>query len=151
MYNDLHGDLTSLVLGYDYDGCGCDSLSTEDACPILCLHGHVVHRGLSGHVGQLKGDSCDVLTALCPYWLPTQHICSSCVRWKEKQSKYWKYWYTYSTFIVNKFKKIFTLLMSVENHHLTFMHERKMKLFISEYIYHYDFEFFNLQKNKSIC
>lgn len=36
--------------------------------------------------------------------------------------------------------------MSVENHHLTFMHEREMKLFKSEYIYHYDFEFFNLQK-----
>lgn len=34
--------------------------------------------------------------------------------------------------------------MFVENYYLIFMYERKMKLFKLEYIYYYDFEFFNL-------
>lgn len=51
MYNDLYGDFISFVFGYDYDGCGCDSLSIEDVCFIFCFYGYVVYRGFSGRVG----------------------------------------------------------------------------------------------------
>ena len=55
--------LTGLILRHHYNGGGRYSLTTEDSCPILCLHGHVVHRRLAGDVGQLQRQSTDILTA----------------------------------------------------------------------------------------